>query len=57
MIRTKRSTSVEHLRYLLVASGVLPARDEQLHRLEETVDRLLDTSDPAVAGVLRQGAV
>lgn len=54
---TKRSTSVEHLRHLLVASGVLAARDEPLHRLEETIDRLLASTDPADQAMLRQWSV
>ncbi len=54
---TKRSTSVEHLRHLLVASGVLAARDEPLHRLEETIDRLLASTEPTDQAVLRQWAV
>lgn len=56
-IRRKRSTSVEHLRYLSVASGVLPERDEHLHRLEVAVSRLLEASDPTYSAVLRQVGV
>lgn len=55
--RRTRSTAVEHLRFLLVASSVLLARDEHLHRLEQHIDRLLAGSDPALAGLLRQCAV
>ena len=52
--RQKRSTSVEHLRILLVASTVLPERDEPLHRLEQDVDQLLADCDPADRTVLQQ---
>ncbi len=52
--RRKRSTSVEHLRTLLVASTVLPERDEPLHRLEQDIDQLLADSDPADRTALQQ---
>ena len=56
--RQKRSTSVEHLRTLLVASTVLPERDEPLHRLEQDVDQLLLAEcDPADRAVLQQWAL
>lgn len=52
--RQKRSTSVEHLRILLVASAVLRERDEPLHRLEQDVGQLLADCDPADRAVLQQ---
>lgn len=52
--RQKRSSSVEHLRILLVASAVLPERDEPLHRLEQDIGQLLAGCDPADRALLRQ---
>lgn len=50
----KRSNAMEHLRHLLVASDVLPTRDEHLHRLQIATEQVLATSHPSYASVLRQ---
>lgn len=50
----KRSNAVQHLRHLLIASGVLAERDEHLHRLQTAADRLVAASPASTALVLRQ---
>ncbi len=47
---------MEHLRQLLVSGGALPARDEQLSRLERTLGALLEQAHPEDAAVLRRYA-
>ncbi|MBO0882841.1 MAG: hypothetical protein J2P17_21405 [Mycobacterium sp.] len=53
---SRRVTSVDYLRQMLVDTGVLPARDEHLHRLEQTIARLLDQAAAADGAVLRRYA-
>lgn len=49
---------LEHLRAMLVATGALPARDEQLARLERWVTRTIgDRDDPAQQRLLHRYAV
>jgi hypothetical protein len=52
------SKAVEHLRSVLVATAVLPARDEQLARLQRWVTRTLtERTDPRDRELLRRYAV
>ncbi|GAA3717261.1 hypothetical protein GCM10022204_41470 [Microlunatus aurantiacus] len=51
-----RATSVEFLRRLLVASDVLPSRDEHLSRLERTIAAELARCHPGDAMILQQYA-
>jgi len=52
------SKSLEHLRAMLVATGALPARDEQLARLERWITRTIDgRDDPAQQQLLHRYAV
>lgn len=53
---SRRVTSADYLRQMLVDTGVLPERDEHLHRLEQTVARLLDQAAAPDAAVLRRYA-
>jgi hypothetical protein len=49
---------LEHLRAMLVATGALPARDEQLARLERWITRTIgDRDDPAQRQLLHRYAV
>ncbi len=49
---------LEHLRAMLVATGALPARDEQLARLERWISRTIgDRDDPAQRQLLHRYAV
>lgn len=52
------SKAIEHLRAILVATGTLPARDEQLARLERWIARTLaDHHDPEQRELLHRYAV
>jgi len=52
------SKPLEHLRAMLVATGALPARDEQLARLERWITRTIgDRDDPAQQQLLHRYAV
>ena len=51
------SKPIRHLRSVLVATGVLPARDEQLARLETWIARAIDRDDPGERQVLRRYAL
>ena len=55
-LRRGRATSVEFLRRLLVASGVLPDRDEDLSRLERAIAAELVCCHPDDAMILQQYA-
>jgi hypothetical protein len=52
------SKTVEHLRSILVAAGILPARDEHMVRLERWITRTIaDRADPEEQHLLRRYAV
>lgn len=51
-----RATSLEYLREMLVVSGVLPARDEYLHRLQRAISVKLDSCHQSDRSVLQQYA-
>lgn len=51
--RRGRAIAIEHLRRLLVASGVLPHRDEHLSRLERTIPDYLAKTHPDDQKILR----
>jgi len=56
--RLPTSKPLEHLRAMLVATGALPARDEQLARLERWITRTIsDRDDPAEQQLLHRYAV
>jgi hypothetical protein len=53
-----RTKSVEHLRSVLVATGALPARDEQMARLEAWIEATITArADPEEQYILRRYAV
>jgi hypothetical protein len=56
--RLPDSKPLEHLRAILVATAALPARDEQLARLERSITRTIDgRDDPAQQQLLHRYAV